>query len=217
MKKKNKEKINTILYCEQVLKSAEKQAEFDSISVIDDFQKVRKHKFRRLQGLKEGEHFDYAAFKREMAKEIDFLEDNLMGVELKLQEAIQDSTSNFFNRVEKIVEEMKNKTGQFTKEVQDEMEQFSVALKAYALQEFEKFANSSDDIVDQNGEGLSNEFISVMSDNEVLNQHLEQSKENIDQQIQNIDSKITLALKNEWTSTQARIIEEQYQRNRTIV
>lgn len=56
-----------------------------------------------------------------------------MGVELKLQESLQVSTTDFQERVKKILEDMKQKTGQFIKEVQDEMEQFSVALKAYAL------------------------------------------------------------------------------------
>jgi hypothetical protein len=32
----------------------------------------------------EGEQFDYNSFKKEMAKEIDVLEDELMGIELKL-------------------------------------------------------------------------------------------------------------------------------------
>ena len=88
MKNRNKEKMNTIAYCEQVLRNAEKQAEQESIVLIDKFNTVRKHKFRRLFAIKEGEHFDYAGFKKEMAKEIEILEDDLMGVELKLQEQL---------------------------------------------------------------------------------------------------------------------------------
>ena len=84
MKVRNKEKMNTIAFCEQVLRNAEKQAEKDSIQFIDKFNTFRKHKFRRLFAIKEGEHFEYGSFKKEMAKEIETLEDDLMGVELKL-------------------------------------------------------------------------------------------------------------------------------------
>jgi hypothetical protein len=48
MKSRNKEKLNTILYCEQVLLQAETQAERESIALIDKFQKLRKHKIREL-------------------------------------------------------------------------------------------------------------------------------------------------------------------------
>jgi hypothetical protein len=49
---------------------------------------LRKHKFRRLFDIKEGEHFDFNSFKKEMAKKIEILEENLMEVELKLQEQL---------------------------------------------------------------------------------------------------------------------------------
>jgi hypothetical protein len=63
--------------------------------LIDKFNTLRKHKFRRLFAIKEGEHFDYNGFKKEMAKEIEALEDDLMGVELKLQEQLQVATTDF--------------------------------------------------------------------------------------------------------------------------
>ena len=86
MKNRNKEKMNTIAFCEQVLRNAEKQAEQESIEAIDNFTKVRKHKFRKLQAIKEGDHFDYSGFKKEMHRDIESLEDELMNIELKLQE-----------------------------------------------------------------------------------------------------------------------------------
>ncbi len=48
MKQRNKEKLNTIAYCQQVLSAAEMQAEQESIQLIDGFNKMRKQKFRRL-------------------------------------------------------------------------------------------------------------------------------------------------------------------------
>jgi hypothetical protein len=43
--------------------------------------------------------------------EIRVLEDELMGVEMKLQEALMAATSDFQERVKRIIEEMKTKTG----------------------------------------------------------------------------------------------------------
>jgi SMC interacting uncharacterized protein involved in chromosome segregation len=101
--------------------------------LIDKFNTLRKHKFRRLFAIKEGEHFDYNSFKKEMAKEIETLEDDLMGVELKLQEQLQVATSDFQERIKQVLTQMKDKTTAFFAEVNQEMELFSVSLKAYAL------------------------------------------------------------------------------------
>jgi len=49
MKLRNKEKLNTIVYCEQVLRTAEKIAAQESIDLLDNFAKLRKHKFRMLK------------------------------------------------------------------------------------------------------------------------------------------------------------------------
>jgi len=48
MKLRNVDKLNTILYCEQVLLATETEAEKESINLIDTFQKLRKHRFRML-------------------------------------------------------------------------------------------------------------------------------------------------------------------------
>lgn len=48
MKNKNKEKLNTISYCEQVLKNAELEAELESIKLIEKFNSFRKHKMRAI-------------------------------------------------------------------------------------------------------------------------------------------------------------------------
>lgn len=101
-----------------------------------------------------------------MAKEIETLEDELMGVELKLQEQLQVATTDFQERVKRVLEEMKNKTNIYIAEVNQEMDLFSVALKAYALQEVERIANMGED-GDQ--EPLSDELIMLMDDADYLN------------------------------------------------
>lgn len=123
MKTRNKEKLNTILYCEQVLLASETEAEKESITLIDAFQKLRKHRFRMLQ--QQDANFNFGAFKKEMMGEIEKLEDALMGVELKLQESLSVATSGFQDRVKNILQDMKNKLVVYVKEVNEFMELFA--------------------------------------------------------------------------------------------
>lgn len=53
MKARNKEKINTLIYCEQVLRDAEREAEKESIKIMEAFKRERKRKFREIQHLME--------------------------------------------------------------------------------------------------------------------------------------------------------------------
>jgi hypothetical protein len=61
-----------------------------------------------------------------------------LGVELKLQEALAVATADFKERVKKIFDDMKTKTTTFIKDVNEEMQGFSVDLKAYAVPEIER-------------------------------------------------------------------------------
>jgi hypothetical protein len=89
MKARNKEKINTLIYCEQVLRDSEKEAEKESISMIEAFKRQRKNKFRQLDLLEErDEDLDLDDYEEELLKMIDHLEDDLLGVEMKLSEAL---------------------------------------------------------------------------------------------------------------------------------
>jgi len=45
MKDLNKKKKNTILYCEEELRKTEREAEIESIKLIEAFKSRRKHKF----------------------------------------------------------------------------------------------------------------------------------------------------------------------------
>jgi hypothetical protein len=210
MKNRNKEKINTILFCEKVLKEAERQAELESIALIDQFTSVRKHKFRQLQAVKDGEHFNYAAFKKELHQIIDRLEDDLMGVELKLQESLSAATVDFQDRVRRIIDDMKTKTSSYIAEVNQEMEQFSVVLKVYAMQEFDRFANMAEDNANDENNAIADELVELMAEADELNTILEQSKEKIESKINDIESQITRDLNNDWKQTEARIIEAQH-------
>ena len=100
---------------------------------------------------------------------------------------------------------MKNKTNVYIAEVNQEMEMFSVALKAYALQEVERIDNMGDD-GDQ--EPMSDELVLLMGDGDYLNSQLEGSKENIELRVNDIESQIIKDLTNDWKATESRIIED---------
>lgn len=52
MKVLNKEKKRIVIYCEQVLKDAEREAEKESINHIQTFESKKKHVYRKLDQLK---------------------------------------------------------------------------------------------------------------------------------------------------------------------
>ncbi len=152
-----------------------------------------------------------------MHREIEHLEDELMNIELKLQEQLQAATTDFQERVKRILEDMKTKTSAFIAEVNAEMELFSAALKVYAHQEYERVQNMGDD-VNNDQEQLSDQMITLLGeDPDFLNGKLEGSKENIELRVNDIESQIIRELMNDWKQTEHRIIEEQHHRNRTIV
>lgn len=76
MKTRNKEKINTLIYCEQVLRDAEKEAERESITLIEAFKRQRKNMFRQLDMLEEhDEDVDLDQQEEDLLALIDKLED----------------------------------------------------------------------------------------------------------------------------------------------
>lgn len=73
-----------------MLREAEKEAEKESIKLIEVFKSKRKHKFRQLDQLEDrDEEVDLDEFEDELTEDINKLEDDLLGVEMKLSEALQ--------------------------------------------------------------------------------------------------------------------------------
>jgi hypothetical protein len=64
MKNLNKEKKRIIIYCEQVLRDAELEAEKESISLIEAFKKLWKHQMRKIQ--KDEDDIDLDAYEDEL-------------------------------------------------------------------------------------------------------------------------------------------------------
>lgn len=74
-----------------------------------------------------------------------------------------------------------------------------------------------DDPNNPDADMLSNELLQFMDDSDVLNQHLDASKENIDSKISDQETNIVKELTRDWKNTETRILEDQHMRNRTIV
>lgn len=105
MKVLNKEKKRHIIYCEEVLRKAEREAEVDSIKFIDTFKNYRKHRLRELTQKEDEELFDN--YEENLIEVIEKLEDDLMGVEMKLQDTLGASTFDFNDRVKRLIDDMK--------------------------------------------------------------------------------------------------------------
>lgn len=111
MKDLNKKKKNAILYCEEELRKTEREAEKDSISLIEAFKSRRKHKIAQLEKERNShQQPDYDKYEEELLKDIDQLEDQLLDVEMKLQDCLGQDTQSFFDKVKQIIDQMKNKT-----------------------------------------------------------------------------------------------------------
>lgn len=71
------------------MRESEKEAEKESIALMEKFKNLRKHKFRLINQIQEkDEDADFDEYEDEMLEHIDKLEDDLMGVEMKLSEAL---------------------------------------------------------------------------------------------------------------------------------
>lgn len=92
-----------------MLRQEERDAEKDSITLMDRFKNKRKHMFRELNDKQDDDDL-MEEYERILQDEIDRIEDELMSVEMKLQDTLTGSTSEFFEKVKGIIELMKSTT-----------------------------------------------------------------------------------------------------------
>lgn len=69
----------------------------------------------------------------------------------------------------------------------------------------------------ENQEEYDDEFLSFMLDREVLQQHLDTSKEFIENKIQKMETDIIKAIQTEWKELEHKMTLDQHKRNRSIV
>ena len=79
----------------------------------------------------------------------------------------------------------------------------------YALQEYDRIANLDENENNElQGEGgLSDNLVILMEDKDILQSHIEASKENVDSKIGDKETEIQKALGDDWKNTETRITE----------
>ena len=108
MIKLHHEKVRIITYCEQVLHEAERDAERESIKLIQAFESKKKNIYRKIDSQKSTE--DLHQYEDALKEDINVLEDELIQVEMRLQEQLQESTANYEDRVKRVINEMQQTT-----------------------------------------------------------------------------------------------------------
>lgn len=94
MKNLYRQKKHLIEYCSKAMRDSELDCEQRAINFINDFQGIRKHKFRDIED-EEGRELQYDDFEKELIGLVDELEDNLMEIEMKLQDALTNAVNIF--------------------------------------------------------------------------------------------------------------------------
>lgn len=106
-------------------------------------------------------------------------------------------------------------------EVANEMNNFYSELKKYATGEQEKFEAEYTQFQDKSEMFQEikddDELLELMLDKDNLVQHLDTSKENVGQKVEEKDNEIFKAIQDDWKNTESRIQEEQHRRNRNVV
>jgi hypothetical protein len=82
------------------------------------------------------------------------------------------------------------------------MNNFNAILRTYALAEQEKFINNIEENEDlTNDPAMTDVYIMIMEDKDILVSHLDASKENVENKIGDKETEITKALTDQWTAT----------------
>lgn len=114
MKFNTKEKKKLIGDCSRKMRTAELQSENDSRIKIDVYKKVEKHKYRDIQKLR-GDHaeVDYQVEKDFLSLHVKGLKNDLLDIEVKLTDALNNAFKDFEARLKNLITSMKEKTGDF--------------------------------------------------------------------------------------------------------
>lgn len=106
-----KEKTLLINNCVKKMREAEVQAERDSISKIDEYKKLEKHRCRAIEKLrKENAEIDFEEHEEFLEEKIEILRCDLLDIEIKLGDALRTAFSLFETRLKNVTAGMKEKT-----------------------------------------------------------------------------------------------------------
>ena len=126
------------------------------------------------------------------------LEDDLMGIEFLLQDALNEATGKFVDEVKRLNSDLRTKTMDFIKEVANELDIFSNNLRTAALNEQEAFEKQIENMENISQDSDFNAKLEVVGEREPLIAWLEQSKEFFDNQLADKERRINKAIMEEW-------------------
>ena len=136
---------------------------------------------------------------------------------MKLVDLLSTATADFKGKVDNQINDMKKETISYIKEISNQDAQFIVELKDHAQKLQEEFAkdleNDNLDMWNDQNPDLS----LLLEDRDMLNQHIESSKDFQEGRIQDKESEINRALTDDWKETMEKLLKEQHDRNRDIV
>ena len=135
------------------MRAAELQSEEDSRNKIDVYKKVEKHKFRDIQKLR-GDHaeVDYQNEKEFLGLKVKQLKNDLLDIEVKLTDALNNAFKDFEARLKLLITTMKEKTGDFFGESQEEVLQFAGKLTIHGLEKADEVTAYLDAVPDEKKE-----------------------------------------------------------------
>ena len=106
MKNLYRQKKHLIEFCSKAMRDSELDCEKRAIQFIADFQGIRKHKFRDIED-QEDRDLQMDDFEKELLGLVNELEDNLMEIEMKLQDALFNAVTIFKEKMQGFNNEMK--------------------------------------------------------------------------------------------------------------
>lgn len=109
-----------------MLTDAERKAEHDSIQLIEVYKKHEKHVYRRIEkeraaAEKKEIELNHDNFEAELDTLIKELQSQLLEIEINLQEGLKAATKNFTSKITAIIDVMKDLTGNYISDVNNEV------------------------------------------------------------------------------------------------
>ena len=112
-----KEKKRNIIFCDKTLKDSELAAEKKCIKLIQGFESLKKHKIKTLE-TSENKMLEIDDCQDDLKKAVIEVEDGLLEVEMLLQDALNESSNIFFDKIKTFNKTIDSKTVTFIGEVQ---------------------------------------------------------------------------------------------------
>jgi hypothetical protein len=215
MLKLHHDKMETINYCTEIMKTAELDSEKKSIVEIDEFKAKYKEAGQKIN-FNEATDDELDSFEMNMHREVDYLEDKLTTVEMNLVGILADAVSTFSSKIDAINKEMDKLNTEYCKDITELDNKFRVELREHAFKMYEDIFK---DYENNQSEKWENEtqLTELVLDKEAMISYFELAKDHQEQKINEKEVEIRIAIKNDWTNTLDSLTNHQHDRNRKII